>query len=146
MANWDKRFMDLAAHIAEWSKDRSTKVGCVVVGPQNEIRSTGYNGFPRGVNDNIDERHTRPIKYFWTEHSERNALYHAARFGIPLEGCKMYIHLFPCMDCARAIVQVGISEIIVMEPDWNHERWGESFRVTKDLFDEVGLIIRWYEQ
>src|SRR5678816_3286831 len=90
MGIWDIRFLREAARIATWSKDRSTKVGCVIVGPSREIRSTGYNGFPRGVNDDVDERHARPMKYAYCEHAERNAIYNAARVGIPLEGCTLY--------------------------------------------------------
>ncbi len=56
--------MGLAEHVATWSKDRSRKVGCVIVGPDNEIRSLGYNGFPRGITDDIEKRHQRPTKYF----------------------------------------------------------------------------------
>src|SRR3954447_3751356 len=109
-ADWDGRFMQLATLIGGWSKDRSRKVGCVIVGAHNEVRSTGYNGFPRGVCDDEDYRHDRPMKYRWTEHAERNAIYSAARIGVPLEGCRMFLPWFPCMDCARAIVQAGIVE------------------------------------
>ena len=96
ITRWKSKFMRLAEEIADWSKDRSSKVGCVIVGPSNEIRSTGFNGFPRGVADDISERLTRPEKYLWTEHAERNAIYNAARAGISLEGCTMYLPWFPC--------------------------------------------------
>jgi dCMP deaminase len=143
MSDWDRRFMDLAKVIAEWSKDRSTRVGCVIVGPDNEIRSTGHNGFPRGVNDEVDERHSRPAKYSWTEHAERNAIYNAARAGIALKGCRMYLPWFPCMDCARAIIQSGIEELIAMPPDVTDERWGEDQRLAGELLNEAGIRIRW---
>ena len=78
---WDIRFMNLAKMIATWSKDTSTKVGCVIIGPDKEIRSTGYNGFPRGVDDTIAKRKERPAKYKFTEHAERNAIYNASLFG-----------------------------------------------------------------
>src|SRR3954465_12147778 len=84
-ADWDGRFMRMAGEIAGWSKDLSRKVGCVIVGPKNEIRAAGYNGFPRNTNDTRAYRHERPMKYKWTEHAERNAIYNAARVGIPLE-------------------------------------------------------------
>jgi dCMP deaminase len=145
MTNWHKRFMDLAIHIASWSKDRSTKVGCVIVGPDNEIRATGYNGFPRGLNDDVDERHARPAKYRWTEHSERNAIYNAARIGVPLGGCRMYLPWFPCMDCARALVQSGIVQLIAMKPDLTHETWGEEHQQAIQLLFEAGVEILWYE-
>src|SRR6266581_3511885 len=101
MTDWDTRFMVLARHIALWSKDPSRRVGCVIVGPNNEVRATGFNGFPRGVDDTKVERYDRPIKYLWTEHAERNAIYNAVRSGTPLDGCRMYLPWFPCMDCAR---------------------------------------------
>ena len=90
MTDWDQRFMELALHVATWSKDRSTKVGCVIVGQYNEIKAVGYNGFVRGSDDSVDARHERPAKYDWTEHAERNAIYQAARCGVSLNGAKMY--------------------------------------------------------
>ena len=94
MANWDERFLRLALHISEWSKDPTTRVGCVIVGPSNEVRSIGFNGFPRGVNDDDPSRYDRPAKYMWTEHAERNAIYNAARIGVALENCRMYCRGF----------------------------------------------------
>ena len=82
MPSWDEYFLTLCDAVALKSKDRSTKLGCVIVGVGHEVRSTGYNGFPRGVNDNVDARHQRPEKYKWTEHAERNAIYNAARCGV----------------------------------------------------------------
>src|SRR5437660_184888 len=119
MADWDQRFMELAGFVAGWSKDRSRQVGCVIVAPDNSLRSIGFNGFPRGLNDDHDHRHERPAKYFWTEHAERNAIYAAARNGIPLAGCRMYLPWFPCVDCARAIVQAGIAELVSLAPDFS---------------------------
>jgi dCMP deaminase len=72
--DWDTRFMELARHIGAWSKDRSRRVGCVIVGSRNEIRTTGYNGFPRGIEDEVPNRHERPGQYKWTEHAERSRL------------------------------------------------------------------------
>lgn len=137
--------MKLALHIAAWSKDRSRKVGCVIVGNANEIRATGYNGFPRGVDDDIDDRHQNDLKYRWTEHAERNAIYNAARVGVSLDGCRIYIPWFPCADCARAIIQSGIKEMIAVEPDWADSKWAIDFVVTKQLLDEVGLQVRWFD-
>ena len=142
MADWDKRFMQLAMHIGNWSKDRSRKVGCVIVGPSNEVRGVGYNGFLRGANDNIQERHNRPAKYLWTEHAERNAIYSAALVGMRLEGCRMYLPWFPCMDCARAIVQSGIKELIALEPDVNDPMWGEHFQSAIEMMREANVIVR----
>lgn len=142
ITDWDKRFIALALHIADWSKDRSTKVGCVIVGSNNEIRAIGYNGFVRGADDFLEERHARPAKYDWTEHAERNAIYQAARCGISLQGTRMYLPWFPCMDCARAIVQAGIVELIAFEPDISDARWGEHFKNSQLLFAESGIKLR----
>ena len=142
--DWDGRFMRIAMEIAQWSKDRSRKIGCVIVGPKNEIRSTGYNGFPRGLDDSADYRHERPMKYKWTEHAERNAIYNAARIGIALEGCRIYIPWFPCMDCARAIVQSGIVEMICVEPDLSDPQWGGDFAEVPVMLRESGVRVRWW--
>jgi dCMP deaminase len=138
--------MQLARVAARQSKDRSTKVGAIVVGPDNEVRTTGYNGFPRGVDDDIAERHQRPLKYRWTEHAERNAIYLAARTGVALSGCRMYLPWFPCMDCARGIVQAGIVELIALRPDLDHETWGEDFKYALELFKEAGIKVSWFEE
>lgn len=140
--NWDQYFMTLARHVSSRSKDRSTKVGCVIVGPDNEIRSTGYNSFPRGINDDAEERHARPEKYLWTEHAERNAIYNAARVGVALKGCRAYLPWFPCMDCARALVQSGIVELIAIQPDLNDPKWGEDFKRVGTLLSEAGVALR----
>jgi dCMP deaminase len=142
MTDWDQRFMELALHVATWSKDRTTKVGCVIVGRYNEIKVVGYNGFVRGADDSLDARHERPAKYDWTEHAERNAIYQAAQCGISLNGAKMYLVWFPCMDCARAIIQVGISELVAFEPDRNDARWGDHFANSTLLFSEAGVKVR----
>lgn len=143
---WDTRWMDLAKFIASWSKDRSTKVGAVIVDHRNVLLSIGWNGFPRGLNDDIDERHERPIKYKWFEHAERNAIYNAASKGIELLDATIYIPWYPCADCARAIIQSGIVEVVVVEPDWDDERWGDDFKMVKEMFDEVQLHVRFYSE
>lgn len=145
MPNWDTRFMQLAQQIGEWSKDRSRRVGCVIVGPRNEIRTAGYNGFPRGAKDDIASRHERPMKYKWTEHAERNAIYNAACIGTALQGCRMYLPWFPCMDCARALVQVGIVELIALEPDVSDPQWGTDFMEVRHLLKEAGVHVRFWK-
>lgn len=142
MADWDQRFMDLARFIGSWSKDRSRQVGCILVAPDNSVRSIGFNGFPRGLNDDQNDRHERPSKYLWTEHAERNAIYAAARNGIPLAGCRVYLPWFPCVDCARAIVQAGLIELICFEPDITDVQWGEGFKVSLELLEEAGVRVR----
>lgn len=108
---WDEYFVGLLDGIRRKSKDKHTQHGCIIVGPNHEIRSTGYNSFPRGIDDNVPERFERPEKYLWMEHSERNAIFNAARVGVPLDGCTLYVSGIPCIDCCRAIIQCGIKTI-----------------------------------
>ncbi len=143
MDKWDKYFMELAKHVASLSKDESTKIGAVIVGPDREIRSTGYNSFPRGVNDDNPSRQTRPLKYKWIEHAERNAIYNAARIGVSLKGCALYCSQWiPCTDCARAIIQSGITEVIVETIGDTVDRWRGDFEVSLQMFAESGVTIR----
>lgn len=135
--------MSLAGTVASKSKDRSRHVGCIITGPDNEIRSTGYNSFPRGINDNVESRHQRPAKYLWTEHSERNAIYNAARMGTALKGCRLYTTLMPCMDCARAIVQAGIIEVVTNTvTELGNAAWMDQFSCTECLFGEANIKLR----
>jgi len=143
-AAWDKKFMELAHFIAGWSREHGRRVGAVIVGPDNEIRSTGYNGFPRGVDDSIIERHSRETgeKYFWSSHAERNAIYNAARVGVPLRGCKIYVPWFPCGECAKAIIQAGIVEVIGYQPDLTEKKWGPEFVKVTQMFKESRVTVR----
>ena len=88
---WDIRFLELAKHISGWSKDPSTKVGCVVVGEDREIRSTGFNGFPRGISDDNERLTDRNKKYPLICHAEENAIMHAARIGVSLKGSTAFV-------------------------------------------------------
>jgi len=113
---WPTRFIGLADHIAQWSKDESTKVGCVLVEPgTNTVIGLGFNGFPRGVQEVDASRWTRPTKYLFSEHAERNAVYNAARQGHPTQGAHAYLNFNPmtsiCSDCARAFIQAGITAV-----------------------------------
>ena len=140
---WDVRFFELAKHIASWSKDRSTKVGAVIVNEKDRVvKSMGYNGFPRGIDDDNDEYHKRPAKYKWAEHAERNAIYNAARNGIAIEGCTMYVTFFPCTDCARSIIQSGIQRVVAPQPNLKNEKWGEDFKLSLEMFMQSGISVR----
>jgi dCMP deaminase len=138
------KFIAIADAIAQLSKDRSTKVGAIAIGPNGEIRAMGYNGMPRGCDDTAEARHVRPEKYLWFEHAERNLIYNAARVGVGLEGCTIIVSgLYPCMDCARAIVQSGIREIIA-PPVHTDNRWMDMAIKSSELFKECGVITHEY--
>jgi dCMP deaminase len=117
--NWNEYFFEMCKFIAKKSKDPNTQIGCVIVGPDNSVRSTGFNGFPRGVGDSLldfPERYERPEKYTWTEHAERNAIFMCQTRPID---CKIYCTWMPCADCARAIIQSGITSVYVS--NWSPE-------------------------
>jgi dCMP deaminase len=145
--DWDSYFMTMVYLVAMRSKDENTHIGAVIVGPDNEIRSTGYNGFVRDLNDDVPERQENPEKYYWFEHGERNAIYNATLMGVSLKDCRMYTNGVPCMDCARGVVQSGIREVIV-DGNWdeeNSERWAENARRSLEMFKEVGVGIEYWK-
>lgn len=143
--NWDEYFGKLTVLTAQKSEDQSTKCGSIIVTPTNEVVTTGYNGFPRGIKD-IPERQERPIKYKYFEHAERNAIYNAARIGTSTLGNILWVTGIPCHDCARAIIQAGIKEVVARirpEEDADFiERWKESTDFTTALFKEAGVEMR----
>jgi len=142
MKTWNRYFLDMLPLIASRSKDPHTQMGAIIVGPKNEIRATGYNSFPRGIKDDVPERLERDTKYSYIEHSERNAIYAAARVGVPLEGCKIYITCIPCFDCARAIIQSGIINIIIdgdFLDKYNSLKYTKDFEKVKELLEEAGV-------
>lgn len=139
--NWDEYFVSLLAPVAAKSKDPSTKVGCIIVGPDHEIRSTGYNDLPRGI-VHTDERLERPAKYLYTEHAERNAIYNAARNGTSLVGSTIYCDMYPCAECARGIIQVGIKRLVcTQEPRAGDSNWNASQLAAMEMMLEKGIEI-----
>ncbi len=142
---WNIYFIDMANLVSAKSKDRSTHVGALIVGPDRELRSTGYNGFCRGVDDDINSRHERPEKYMWTEHAERNAIYNAARAQIGTKGCTMYLNWEPkpCADCARAIIQAGIIKVTGPNKPFpgKGDLWKQSCKIGYQMMLEAGLTV-----
>ena len=136
---WTNRFLDLAAHIAEWSKDPSTKVGCVIVGKDREILTTGFNGIPRGVADSPN-RLERPTKYMWVCCAEQSAISQAARNGISLIGATAYTTHCPCSHCAKAIIQAGIKSVVFRNGATNTNK--EEFVVSKTMFEEAKVSVQ----
>ena len=139
---WDRRFIDLALHISDWSKDPSTKVGCVVVGSDREIRSTGFNGFPRGIEDSMERLEDREMKYPLICHAEENAIMHAARIGISLKDCVAYVTWPPCTRCARSLIQAGVVEVVFPKDIEIPDRWVEDFERSLSMMNEAGVIAR----
>jgi dCMP deaminase len=144
---WHEYFLNMIPAVAKKSKDRSTKVGSIIVGADHSVKTFGFNGFPRGVNDDVDSRHERPAKYLWTEHSERNALYNCLRNGTSTMGCCIYVDWTPCADCARGIIQAGIKQVVIDgdSPSYNNavlnERWKAEHEVAVTMMSEAGVKV-----
>lgn len=143
--SWDEYFLGLAAKAASRSKDDSTKVGAIAVGPDREVRMTAYNGFPRGVNDDVPSRKERPAKYLYTSHGEENIVSTAARIGVPLKGCTVYIvclpePLPPCAPCSRMLIQAGIVKVVYQKAPVP-ERWKESCEAALEMLREAGVEV-----
>lgn len=131
---WTQRFLRLADHVAQWSKDPSTKVGAVIIDADQRIVSLGYNGFPRKVKDK--DLRERPIKYLKVIHAEMNAILYARE---DLKGCHLFCTNVPCSACTAAIIQSGISSVTYYKPTKEYEhRWHFHSIVTKAMLKEAG--------
>ena len=114
----------------------------VVVGADREIRSTGFNGFPRGINDDEERLTDREKKYPLICHAEENAIMHAARIGVSLKDSTAYVTWPPCSRCARSLIQAGIREIVYPETGKIPERWIEDFTISDSMLNEAGVGVR----
>jgi len=141
--SWDEYFMGIAFLSSMRSKDPHTQVGACIVSKDNKILSMGYNGFPIGCSDDDFpwNREGAPLdnKYFYTTHSELNAILNYR--GGSLDGTKLYVSLFPCNECAKAIIQSGIKEVI-----YDSDKYAESDSViaSKRMFSAAGVSYRKY--
>lgn len=137
------KFLNVAKAISELSKDPSTKVGAVLIGPDREGGPWGYNGAPRGCSADEDERYeTREERLAWVTHAEANALLAAARSGFRTSGCTMVVTHTPCMNCAKSIVQAGIHRVVFPSPDPEFaKRWAEDMSRSRRLFHECGVDV-----
>jgi len=137
---WDKRYLDLARDIAQWSKDPSTQCGAVVIGESGQVLSQGYNGFPRGMDDSDKLYNNRETKYDRIVHAEMNAIYNCAHNGVSLKDATMYVHGLPCChECSKAIIQVGIKEVVMGEA--SNIRWNDSCGKGMDYLKEAGVKV-----
>lgn len=141
---WDDYFLNIANVVRTKSKDASTQVGVVIVGLDKQIVSTGFNGFPRGIDETDPARWERPIKYEFVEHAERNAIYNAARTGVSLIGCTLYLigmgpPCTPCTECAKAVIQSGIVRVVGKAYKALPEAWADDFAFAASLLAEAGV-------
>lgn len=150
---WDRHFLDLAFRHAQMSKDPSTQVGAVIVDSDLNLRSAGFNGFPRGVADTDARLQDRPLKLELVVHAEMNAILAAARSGVPLKGCSMYIVATnrtnstkwggpPCIRCTVQALQAGITEIVSLPMKEVPSAWFGSLALSREILAETGTIYR----
>lgn len=145
---WVEYFRNLAHNVKLKSKDVNTQIGAVIVGKDKEIVSTGYNSFPRGIDDTKKQRQEKPEKYFFFEHAERNAIYNAARIGVSTKGTTMYLSCgVPCADCARGIINAGIVRIFCEKGGTASRgpKWEESAERSWEMFDEASVKVCFYD-
>lgn len=137
MGKWDRRGLNLAWHISNWSKDPSTKVGAVIMTPEHRPISWGYNGFPRGIADTEERLADSEVKLALTLHAEKNALAFAKGAA---SGCHLYVWPFPpCAQCAAEIVQHGIIRVVFGRMQEVPTRWAGSFMLGKEILMEAGV-------
>lgn len=145
---WDRRFLALAEHIAQWSKDPSTQVGAVLVNDEGIVTGLGYNGFARGVADTDERLNDRPTKYALVVHAEVNAILMA---GDKAKGCTLYVwpsFSIPCIchDCCKTAIQVGVKEVVGLSPTPENaeraKRWQDSIDTSRMMCDEAGVKYR----
>lgn len=141
---WDEYFMGIAQLSALRSKDPSTQVGACIVDSDHKVVSIGYNGMPRGIDDNnIPWGHGEGLesKYLYVCHAEFNAILNT-RNGSALKGCILYVTLFPCNECAKAIIQTGIKEVVYLS---GKREGNEIFEASEKLLTLAGVKLRKYE-
>ena len=149
---WDRHFLQLCIDHARMSKDPSTRVGAVIVGPDREIRSAGFNGFPRGIADTAERLNDRDTKLRLVVHGEMNAVLAAARVGVPLKGCTLYLAATnvsglvwggpPCVRCTVEVIQAGITEIVSYPKKAIPSKWADDLALAELLLKEAGIHFR----
>lgn len=149
VAAWDRYHIRIAEAVKTKSKDPSSQIGAVIVGKDHAILSTGFNGFPRGINESDPTRWERPIKYQYVEHAERNAIYNAAKNGVQLDGSTIYLTGFggkgvpvvPCVECTKAVIQAGIKKVVGYAYKDAPESWLEDLEFSNRLLKEAGILV-----
>ena len=137
---WHDRYLELAQQIASWSKDPSSKIGAIAVGSKGQVLAQGYNGFPRGIEDREIRFENKELKYRYVVHAEMNLIYNASYNGVSLDGSTVYITGLPvCSECAKGLIQVGVREVIMPSQEDTPDKWVQSFKLSKELFEEAGV-------
>ena len=137
---WKKRFLKLSKEISTWSKDPSTKVGALIISEDRNIISTGYNGFPRGIEDTEERLNNRELKYKFILHAEMNCILNALYNGRSVKDCILFVHgLPPCSECTKSIIQAGIKKVITDSKATDN--WKESLKLSLEMLKEANVEI-----
>lgn len=140
---WDKRFIKLAREISTWSKDPSSKIAAVIVNDERRILSTGYNGFPRGIEDTEERLNDREQKYPRIVHAEMNSLLSALYNGVSVKDATIYVWGLPiCAECTKSVIQSGIKRVVITRPELAPEKWQIQWEeMSKPMYDEAGVSV-----
>lgn len=143
-SSWNEKYLEMAKHISSWSKDPSRKIGAVAVGKNGNVLATGYNGFPKGIEDTEERLNNRELKHKYVVHAEQNCIYNATLNGVSLQGSTMYVYGLPvCSECAKAIIQVGVKKVVIEDKEYTEQRWIDSFKITIDIFKEANVELEY---
>jgi dCMP deaminase len=141
--SWDDTFILMSNLIAQRSKDPSTQTGACIVNEDNVVVGLGYNGFPRGCHDDklpwCREGDALNVKYTYVVHAEANAIMNA---NVAVKGCRLYCHLFPCNECAKAIIQSGITEVIYESDKYKEV---DIFKASRRMLKMAGVKLKKYK-
>lgn len=151
-SRWDNHFLAIAEQLARMSKDPRTGVGAVIVGPDGEIRATGFNGLPRGIADTPERLNDRDTKLKLIVHAELNAIINAARVGVAVKGCTLYLAATdatglvwggpPCTRCTVHVIQAGIVEVVARPQKPIPSAWHPDLEEAGRLLAEAGIAFR----
>lgn len=136
--DWDLRYMALALHVAQWSKDPSTKVGAVLVGLDRRHIALGYNGFPEGIVDSPKRLNDRDTKLRLIQHAERNVLDQAT---FDTNGATIVVTRFPCSECAKSIISKKIARVVYLKDVDYANRWADEVKWATEMFSEAGVLM-----
>lgn len=140
---WDRRFLEAAKCISNWSPDPSSKIGAVAINDQNLPLAWGWNAFPRKMVSLTEAEVDKETKYKYVIHAEANTVYNCTRNNISLLNAKLYVYgIPPCIDCAKAIIQVGIKQVFSLVRRETSSKWMDSYQDSVKLFQEVGIESR----
>ena len=138
---WDKRYLNLAGHIATWSKDPSKKVGAIAVGSKGQVLAQGYNGYPRGMDDS--DYTDREAKYTKIVHAEMNALMNALYSGVSLKDSTLYVYGLPvCPSCSKCVIQAGVKRVVIPAAKTDKGNWQQVWEEQSlPMYKEAGVQV-----